>query len=95
MGAQGDASNWVWNAAVNTVADLARIGSDVFRLGSGIGCALFNERASASDKAWAVAADIGRGLTLTGVGVAAKATLRVAKGVGKSASRAARKSRRQ
>ena len=88
LGAQGDASNWVWNAAVNTVADLARIGSDVFRLGSGIGCALFNERASASDKAWAVAGDIGRGLTLTGGGfgarVAGKAASRAARGVGET-----------
>ena len=24
LGAQGDASNWMWNAAVNTLADLAR-----------------------------------------------------------------------
>jgi len=93
LGAQGDASNWVWNGAVNTVADLARIGSDALRLGSGIGCALFNDRASTSDKAWAVAADIGRGLTIPGAGIAARMAFRAAKGVGKAASRAARASR--
>ena len=51
----------------------------------GIGCALFNDQASGYDRAWAVARDVGRGLTLTGVGVGVRAA---AKGIGKAISKA-------
>ena len=88
LGAQRDASNWIWNAAVNTLADLASIAPDVLRFGKGIGCALFNDQASGYDRAWAIARDVGRGLTLPGVGIAARAAFRAAKGVGKAVSKA-------
>ena len=52
LGAQRDASNWIWNAAVNTLADLASIAPDTLRFGKGIGCALFNDQASGYDKAF-------------------------------------------
>ena len=62
---------------------MQELGSDTFRFGKGIGCALFNDQASGYDRAWAVAHDAFRGLTLTGLGSAAKA-------LGKAASRASR-----
>ena len=87
LGAQGDASSWVWNGTVNTLADLASIAPDVLRFGKGIGCALFNDQASGYDRAWAVARDVGRGLTVPGVGIAARATFRAAKGIGKATTK--------
>ena len=90
LGAQGDARNWVWNAAMNTLADLASIAPDTLRFGKGIGCALFNDQASGYDKARAVARDVGRGLTVPGAGIAARAAFRAAKGIGKTAARASR-----
>ena len=54
----------------------------------GTGCALFNDQASGYDRAWAVARDVGRGLTLPGVGIAAKVAFRAAKGIGKAVSKA-------
>ena len=85
LGAQRDARNWIWNGVVNTLADLASAAPDALRLGKGIGCALFNDQASGYDRAWAVARDVGRGLTLTGVGVGVRAA---AKGIGKAISKA-------
>ena len=81
LGAQGDASSWIRNGLVNTLADLASIAPDTLRFGKGIGCALFNDQASGYDRAWAVANDALRGLTLPGVGIAAK-------GIGKAVSKA-------
>ena len=81
LGAQRDARNWIWNGVVNTLADLASAAPDVLRFGKGIGCALFNDQASGYDRARAVGHDALRGLTLTGIGSAAK-------GIGKAISKA-------
>ena len=82
---QGGDQNWVWNGSVNSVADFSRIGADVFRLGSGAGCALYNDQVSGYDKAWTVAADGGRVLAVAGVfggllGKAAQVAKRLRKG---------------
>ena len=82
---QGGDQNWVWNGSVNSVADFSRIGADVFRLGSGAGCALYNDQVSGYDKAWAVAADIARTTAITGgVGGSLKKVVQVAKKFRKS-----------
>ena len=70
------------------LADLASIAPDALRFGKGIGCALFNDQASGYDKARAVARDVGRGLTVPGAGIAARAAFRAAKGIGKAVSKA-------
>ncbi len=57
---QGDPQSWVWNGSVNTGADLAHGFSDMFRVGSGLGCAIYSEDENPYGRAAFVAMDVAR-----------------------------------
>lgn len=58
---QRDVSNWGWNGTVNTIADLSYGFSDMFRVGSGIGCAAYAENIPDYRRLELVADDVVRG----------------------------------
>jgi RHS repeat-associated protein len=61
---QPDVQNWVGNGAVATGADLARGMADMFRVGSGLGHALYDCGENGYGRAAAVAQDIARAAAL-------------------------------
>jgi hypothetical protein len=73
---QGDVQNWVWNGSVNTIADVSRGFSDLFRVGSGTGHALYDCDDNGYGRAANVLMDVGRaaGIFSLLAGPAAKCT---------------------
>jgi RHS repeat-associated protein len=70
---QSDVQNWGWNGAVNTIADLSHGASNLFRVGSGLGHAIYDEDDNGYGRAANIATDIARAsglFTLLGGGAA-------------------------
>jgi len=61
---QGDQQNWGWNGSVNTGADLAFGFNNMFRVGTGLGQAMYCENLSDIDRLDLVSADVIRGGSL-------------------------------
>ncbi|MEZ5345229.1 MAG: RHS repeat-associated core domain-containing protein [Pyrinomonadaceae bacterium] len=61
-----DEQDWWTRGVNNTIADLARGFSDIFRLGSGIGCAFYSEKMTGWERTGAVVHDGLRGLAVAG-----------------------------
>lgn len=57
---KSDPQNWIWNGTVDTGADFAAGFGDMFRVGSGIGCAFYAEDENGYGRAAFVAMDVGR-----------------------------------
>ena len=57
---QGDDQSWIRNGSVNTIADIASGGSDLLRVGSGVGYAYYAEDENGYGRAAFAAMDVGR-----------------------------------
>lgn len=64
---QSDEQDWVWNGSINTVADLVSGFPDLFRVGSGLGHALYDCDENGYGRAAYIAMDVGRASGIFGL----------------------------